>query len=1027
MKRKYTRRNVSKNRNNKKRTYKNRNNKKRTYKNRNNKKRTYKKRSYRRKGYTRSKCYNKKQLGGDEYEEFNAECDNLRLMYKHTDNSEKAHFWRYNINMLKHYGAKWIKLRKSTYKELYSEVKKEYNVTEEPLYAHIDSKFPEERVDYDPIACKEIQKVVGTTSVYEFETTNRISYGIRSVDKDYMHSVWGDQLITGTEGFGVVELVTNGKYLIQERIDMPRARFVVKKIPWTGLPTIENSFLNENIALFDTLGAGLVFDGFNRYMEYVQKRIGYYFITLYNITKRWYQGKKIAQELLVNIGKMLDRRFHSDNILMDDFKFTFKQTNMEDDIHSLAGIIQGLSHINNLLVKIHNKGIDMDSLFSEENIGMVSELFSLYTGLNKPVMDKLGIFTVTNKGKLEHNLNIMKTNKMGGTKITKEININNCIVAEAYEYLPEGEVRAHDNGGNIITSGNTTGKLVGGAMTRQNFLDMYDFAITLDPSEIKSNDELKGTIESANLKSKSWTDLYKAATETDDPLSGVTKLFRDLITFNKKKYSIKTKAEIAEIYPDLEDPDPEDPDLEDPDPEDPDPEDTVPETYHTGEFLYELTVEHNAKIILLGDIHGSVQTLWRQINKFIELGYIIWALGASEPKIRLGYYIVFLGDICDRGPWSLESYLLIGLLIKNNPDQCILNRGNHETEAQFTRYGFTSELKTRVKTMITTQGANKKIRNEYENKVIHLFKSFFSTCPSAVLVKYPETQHVWCCHGGVPLWFKDEHMISCRLFPTEVAVSEQNIAGVLMKACQALGRIEQWERHFYQEPNGGDKSRYKDDLKRAATEYKKLTGVNLGTGLNALMAAAHSNSILSGFNINNQTSGYKYERLESYLLQVTPLDEMRWNDVALTEGAKSITKDYDTERISIKPDIICKKLNNLGCCFMVRGHQDSLANHVLHPTDKDALYLTTLLEPAQVQPATVVDNLAIVEIKIKKDSQIKSIISRGTDITRKVFPPQGVGGFLSEDNLPIITISTSTGYGKLLPRDSHLILHCEPA
>ena len=1120
MKRKYTRRNVSKNRNNKKRTYKNRNNKKRTYKNRNNKKRTYKKRSYRRKGYKtykKSKYYNKKQLGGDDSDYLIPVYGNLNVMYPAATNTDKAKSWRKHVHILKHYGKKWGNLRISTYKELYSVVKKEYNDTEVSVYAHIDWNYPEEREDYGPIACKEIHNVVGTEEVYEFEAPNGINYRIKCVDRGYMNSVW-PQLITGTEGFGGVELVVGGKYLIQERMgEQKRYRFVVKKKPWTGLTKVTNSFLNSKIEFFDTVGANLVLTAFNRYRVYLKTCIDLHFTALYNIAQSWWKSgpKAQAYDYLLKIGIFLNRRGGppitslEDILSGDSFNFTFNNLSEQRDISlntSLAIDIKTTPDINYILEKLHNIGILKGDLFTGGNIELYAELFHLYSNsddLTRSRLGKLGIFSSENIGKLNAHKSEADLEKMGGTKINHESNIMNGIVAEAFEYLPEGEIRVNKQGRrlNMINSGNTTGEMVGGAMTRDKFLEMYNFATefpeTANPDE--SQTKMNDMIDSSGLPS--WTtDLYKVDEEipslTGDPLSGVTQLFRELIQDNIHKYQIQTDTgQVTEGQ------DTGDQVTEDLGP----PENLVPDIYHTGEFVYELQVKKDDKIILLGDIHGSVQTLWRQINKFIQLKYITWPKESATPKINEGYYIVFLGDICDRGAWSLESYLLIGLLIKNNPKQCILNRGNHETEEIFSRDGFKDELYHRLGIMIpkNIKGTKKKLLDGLINMQIQLFKTFFSTCPSAVLVKYPETQHVWCCHGGVPMWFKDEYMVSCRLFSYKFVEREKNIAKVLMYACKAS--IQRYWG-LLRSPNQTVSDALDKEFNKYQDEYKKLTGITLRAGLERMDSVVKKNPVLSVYGINTETTESKFANLDKYFTwgKTLPLNEMRWNDVGLdNHWDERLIIDYGTGRQMIPTSIICNKLKQLGCCFMVRGHQDHLANHVLHPTHNNAIRLPELLEPEWTteerrlweawagsfsdplrrgtpeerglweawagkgvaaegvaaeapanrqrahqegismenrlpaalavyhQQSVTTEAGAIVEIKIKNDSDIEYINSRGIDISERVFlsragprnPLERAGDL--EKKLPVITISTNTGYVRELPRDSHLILRCE--
>ena len=175
-------------------------------------------------------------------------------------------------------------------------------------------------------------------------------------------------------------------------------------------------------------------------------------------------------------------------------------------------------------------------------------------------------------------------------------------------------------------------------------------------------------------------------------------------------------------------------------------------------FIMKLNLENNDKVITFGDLHGSFHTFYRLILRLIHSGILErktpdndafptnWNLQNDENRLDIyyddyilkdGYYMLFCGDIFDRGQYSLEIVILLIRLILNNPGRIIYNRGNHEHHNVWSRSGhFNNELMAKFN-----------IQHSQEIKVNLI--NFLRTCPSAVILNYPNKK-IWCCHGGVP-------------------------------------------------------------------------------------------------------------------------------------------------------------------------------------------------------------------------------------------------------------------------------------
>jgi protein phosphatase len=84
-----------------------------------------------------------------------------------------------------------------------------------------------------------------------------------------------------------------------------------------------------------------------------------------------------------------------------------------------------------------------------------------------------------------------------------------------------------------------------------------------------------------------------------------------------------------------------------------------------------------APCIVVGDIHGQVLDLFRILNTFGVPGEVTY---------------LFLGDLVDRGEFSIEALITVFLLKVLWPDRVFLIRGNHEFDTLCSTCGFMSQM-----------------------------------------------------------------------------------------------------------------------------------------------------------------------------------------------------------------------------------------------------------------------------------------------------------------------------------------------
>ncbi len=141
------------------------------------------------------------------------------------------------------------------------------------------------------------------------------------------------------------------------------------------------------------------------------------------------------------------------------------------------------------------------------------------------------------------------------------------------------------------------------------------------------------------------------------------------------------------------------------------------------------------KVIILGDIHGSMHTLLRHLYRFEAMGFLDLITMTLTEDIKL----IFLGDTVDRGIGSLEVLMMIFTLMINNINQVFFNRGNHECRDMNSKYGFKDELIVRD------------MEDLYEP-----INSFFDLLSCAIVLKSNEHK-IWLSHGSF-----EAHYISIK-------------------------------------------------------------------------------------------------------------------------------------------------------------------------------------------------------------------------------------------------------------------------
>ena len=149
-------------------------------------------------------------------------------------------------------------------------------------------------------------------------------------------------------------------------------------------------------------------------------------------------------------------------------------------------------------------------------------------------------------------------------------------------------------------------------------------------------------------------------------------------------------------------------------------------------YIIKINQSENEKFIIFGDYHGSFHTFYRNMVRL----HLAGVLDIRTFKINENYKIIFLGDIVDRGGYSIEILnFIFMLIISNDIEKVIINRGNHEEYDILTRDGFSDEIESKLKDKSA----------DYLLKI----RLFFNLCSTAIILINGEYRY-WLCHGCIP-------------------------------------------------------------------------------------------------------------------------------------------------------------------------------------------------------------------------------------------------------------------------------------
>lgn len=144
-------------------------------------------------------------------------------------------------------------------------------------------------------------------------------------------------------------------------------------------------------------------------------------------------------------------------------------------------------------------------------------------------------------------------------------------------------------------------------------------------------------------------------------------------------------------------------------------------------FAQKVKTEADSKVIFIGDIHSSFHSFIEIIQNLVERRIL-----GDDLSINQQYYIIFLGDIFDRGPFGLDIINIIFRIKNKNFDRVLILNGNHEDRIMYNNNGTGDEIKAQL-------------GNPVDQKLVH---DLMRRLP-AVIFLYFDNKIVQLCHGGI--------------------------------------------------------------------------------------------------------------------------------------------------------------------------------------------------------------------------------------------------------------------------------------
>ena len=156
-------------------------------------------------------------------------------------------------------------------------------------------------------------------------------------------------------------------------------------------------------------------------------------------------------------------------------------------------------------------------------------------------------------------------------------------------------------------------------------------------------------------------------------------------------------------------------------------------------FMRTITVSQETKFVFFGDLHAAIKSFVRSLRQLEKEGFIDRQFAVRGDST----YLVFLGDVINRGVYSFDLLEVILKLMERNPERVIYLRGHQEAYSYWKSF-FAMRVPLNRWQLFWGSGKSKKTALEDEIDV------FFDTLPDALcLQSLSGEEKIYCAHAPV--------------------------------------------------------------------------------------------------------------------------------------------------------------------------------------------------------------------------------------------------------------------------------------
>jgi hypothetical protein len=267
-------------------------------------------------------------------------------------------------------------------------------------------------------------------------------------------------------------------------------------------------------------------------------------------------------------------------------------------------------------------------------------------------------------------------------------------------------------------------------------------------------------------------------------------------------------------------------------------------------FVEKHIISSKAKIAVIGDIHGDIETLVVTLEKLRQEGY----LDKNYHIIVQDFYIIFIGDYTNRMPFSVEVMMLLYHVYEYNLGHVFLLRGNHEYAASnrefYDQYDYINNTND-VEGIETLLGEfARKFGIYYYPDLLYWYDYLPLTCYLGCKKGEKEVVNfIQFCHSGLEIGFNPQKFLSCNGVKFN-KISHINRCDVIRKIL--LDKRFQGLHDKIKNSFESIKKTHLKEMVKSYTDFEKI-GLNDPKNLNDIKFG----SLWNGFIVEENDSGFE--------------------------------------------------------------------------------------------------------------------------------------------------------------------------